>query len=1156
MRLCFLWDEPPECYPSSVQVEWQFWNLVQTPDRPLEVLYGSDLDTMRYGSGFPRPAKPETAPATAAAAAPPAPSPIKGAGKAKGKEAKEEPAREKELPAVRRYATAGWNLNNLCRLDRCVLAHANDDISGMVVPWLYVGMLFASFCWHVEDHYAHSINYMHWGAPKTWYGVPGDEADAFEEVMRHAVPELVDSEAGLLYKMVTMVPPGEAVRAGVRVCHLLQQPGTFVVTWPRAYHAGFSHGVNCAESSNFATPDWLPWGRASVDAFRTVAGCRRPCFTHELLLTTLARKAAHLSAHISWWVEADLAAIIRDERAHLAALAGGGIADAVDARTGQPLTLAHAGVDAAAGAGVDAAAGAGVDAAAGAGVDAAAGAGADADATVSSSVDGAAARAGEMSVDGAGETADAWGGGTCPECAACQYECFLSVVECTGDDGQLTHLCPMHAFDGPALVDLCASEPVLRAAQLPASRKRVRVYRSVEWLRSLHQQVSTRAEEAAAWIGAAKRIVQPSAPTLERGKAEDASGSAAVAVEADGAASPPRATLAEAQAALAAGARLRMDDEYMLLLTTACTKGASVSSRVATLSHALSHSKRGARPSLEACQSCVRDADALPIRFGAVAELRPVVAAGERWEEQAHAALRALTRTDGSDAAAGTEDAGTAAARLAHLEGLLADAAAFPLSLPSRAEVEGSLALARFEALAAQLLAASHSEVAGGDEGAAAAPGAAQTSRAGAAAGESAATDCNATTDGGVTAASATTDGGAAPPPPSLTELSAAVKQGRAVEGRLSSSSRASLAALASRLADGQGWVDQSAAAMRQKGTTVATLRGLVDRYQFLRPLVALPAATRDSLRERLAAAEAWLLRARALLDGRLLTPGARGADGDGHDDEDVRDVLACAKPLAKVHEVDVAVSQLASAVKLREGWLGRCAEIFVKPGCETPLLALLQGEAGAWPPGDEESSHCCPCCSPDQPVPLGGAPSGAEVTWVGCDSCDAWFHAPCARVPDGIAESLESFECPRCAEMRGAAYAFTPPGGAPPPIMRTRRPPPTAVAKLLAEADEHNLRLPETAAVRVLLSSTTRWRETLRRTVAATDADADAADAAASAGAVAMGMAPQSQAPRGIAAIPPPALAALLHEAGKLEVMPPELPQLNYVAARRGMPL
>jgi hypothetical protein len=57
------------------------------------------------------------------------------------------------------YSNDPWNLNNMPILKESLLRYIKSDISGMTVPWIYLGMMFSAFCWHNEDHYTYSVNY-------------------------------------------------------------------------------------------------------------------------------------------------------------------------------------------------------------------------------------------------------------------------------------------------------------------------------------------------------------------------------------------------------------------------------------------------------------------------------------------------------------------------------------------------------------------------------------------------------------------------------------------------------------------------------------------------------------------------------------------------------------------------------------------------------------------------------------------------------------------------------------------------------------------------------------------------------------------------------------------------------------------------------------
>ncbi|KAK2968171.1 hypothetical protein RJ640_018264 [Escallonia rubra] len=191
--------------------------------------------------------------------------------------------------------TAGWKLSNspwnlqvIARSPGSLTRFMPDDIPGVTSPMVYIGMLFSWFAWHVEDHELHSLNFLHTGSPKTWYAVPAAYAFSFEEVIRsQAYGGNIDRLDALtrLGEKTTLLSPEVLVSSGLPCCRLVQNPGEFVVTFPRSYHVGFSHGFSCGEAANFGTPKWLTVAKEA--AVRRAAMNYLPMLSHQQLLYLL-----------------------------------------------------------------------------------------------------------------------------------------------------------------------------------------------------------------------------------------------------------------------------------------------------------------------------------------------------------------------------------------------------------------------------------------------------------------------------------------------------------------------------------------------------------------------------------------------------------------------------------------------------------------------------------------------------------------------------------------------------------------------------------------------------------------------------------------------------------------------------------------------------
>lgn len=164
-----------------------------------------------------------------------------------------------------------WDLSTLNRLPNGLLHHLDRVIPGITDPMLYIGVTFSTFCWHHEDHHLYSISYNHRGQPKTWYGVPGSHCQEVERVARDDLYPFFDHQRDhILARKTSMFSPVLLHQRKVPVYRAEQAEGMFVITFPRAYHSGFSHGFSLAESVNFALDDWLEAGYEATGMYRRI----------------------------------------------------------------------------------------------------------------------------------------------------------------------------------------------------------------------------------------------------------------------------------------------------------------------------------------------------------------------------------------------------------------------------------------------------------------------------------------------------------------------------------------------------------------------------------------------------------------------------------------------------------------------------------------------------------------------------------------------------------------------------------------------------------------------------------------------------------------------------------------------------------------------
>lgn len=125
------------------------------------------------------------------------------------------------------------------------------------------------------------------------WAIPETYGNSFEKLAAELFPQEASKCPAFLRHKMAFIHPKILKEHNIPCVMVTQQPGDFVITFPHAYHCGFNNGYNIAESTNFAMPRWIEYGKKAAECHCELSGPETARISMEPFMEKFEGKGAY-----------------------------------------------------------------------------------------------------------------------------------------------------------------------------------------------------------------------------------------------------------------------------------------------------------------------------------------------------------------------------------------------------------------------------------------------------------------------------------------------------------------------------------------------------------------------------------------------------------------------------------------------------------------------------------------------------------------------------------------------------------------------------------------------------------------------------------------------------------------------------------------------